>query len=120
MDTEVVFTCPSCGCHELMSIQQAVHRTPVSVRQTVNGGWITVPRGDTEELHGSTLGYRCARCRYPDVPNHDDFNGFYWQRMEQVAAVGALASFALPQSSHIVSIICRTDGGACNGPSNNW
>ena len=117
MDTEVVFTCPSCGCHELMSIQQAVHRTPVSIHQRENGGWSAVPHGNTQELHGSTLGYRCARCRYPDVPNHDDFNGFYWQRMEQIAAVGALACPDFPQPSHIASIICHPDGSASGLPS---
>ena len=116
MDTEVVFTCPSCGCHELMSIQLAVHRTPVSVRQTKNGGWAAAPCGNTQELLGSTLGYRCARCRYPDVPNHDDFNGFYWQRMEQIAAVGALDCAAFSEPSRIVSIICRADDAVCNGP----
>ncbi len=110
MDIEVVFTCPSCGCHELMIIQQVVHRTPVSLQQTENRGWTVVPRGNTQELHGSTLGYRCSRCRYPDVPNHDDFNGFYWQRPEQIAVVGAVS---FPVSScipHEDGIICHPDG----------
>lgn len=110
MDTEVVFTCPSCGCHDLMSIQQVVHRTPIAIMRTDSGEWSGVPCGSIQELYGSTLGYRCASCRYPDVPNHDTNGGFYWQTLDHVASVGVLSTPGDAPLPAITATICQPDG----------
>ena len=88
----IIFTCPVCGSHELLCIQQAVHRTPISIMRTDSGEWSSTPNGSIQELYGSTLGYRCAHCRYPDVPNHDTNSGLHWRTLDHVAAAGVLSS----------------------------
>ena len=111
MATKIIFTCPACGGHELMQIQQAVHRIPIDLQRTADGEWEALPVGSTQELKGRTLGYRCARCRYPDVPNHEDSDGFYWQTPEQIATSGALTGFAPQQAASISAFtICQPDG----------
>lgn len=111
MTTNIIFTCPACGSHELMSIQQAVHRTPITLMRTAGGEWSGIPSGSIQELHGCTLGYRCASCRYPDVPNHEDADGFYWQTLDAVSAAGVLSK--LDDSSALLHgrfTICQPDG----------
>ena len=111
MATSIIFACPACGNHELMRIEQAVLRTPVALSSGTDTPWVALPSGPVQELKGRTLGYRCARCRYPDVPNHEDADGFYWQSLEQVAAAGVLS---LPESEGAqparVFMICQPDG----------
>lgn len=110
MATNIIFTCPACGSHELMSIQQAVHRTPITLMREASGEWSSLPSGSIQELHGSTLGYRCARCRYPDVPNHDTQGGFHWQTLDHVAAAGVLST---PENEPLPArdaTICQPDG----------
>ncbi len=111
MSTNIIFTCPACAGHELMQIQQAVHRIPVSLLLSENGDYVANPIGRVQELKGRILGYRCAHCRYPDGPNHEDADGFYWQSIGDITAAGALTS---PDSPCILppvsSIICQPDG----------
>lgn len=108
MATNIIFTCPICGGHSLMQIQQAVHRTPISLARSADGEWSTAPTDRTQELRGRVLGYRCSQCRYPDVPNHEDADGFYWQTPEQILAAGVLSTPVgdLPA----VFTICQADG----------
>ena len=110
MNTRIIFTCPACGSHELMRIQQAVHRTPITIMRADNGEWSSLPVGSIQELHGSTLGYRCAHCRYPDVPNHDTNDGFHWQTLDHVAAAGVLSSPGDVSQPTISATICQPDG----------
>ena len=108
MVTKIIFTCPVCGSHELMQIQQAVHRVRIDLARNKDGGWLSVSMGEGQEIKGHTLGFRCARCRYPDVPNHEDSDGFYWQTLDHVAAAGVLNDFAAPLT--VKCIICQPDG----------
>jgi hypothetical protein len=93
-----------------MRIQQAVHRTPITIMRADNGEWSSLPGGSIQELHGSTLGYRCANCRYPDVPNHDTNDGFHWQTLDHVAAAGVLSSPEDVSQPTITATICQPDG----------
>ena len=90
MAAKILFTCPVCGGHELMLIQRAVHRDLISLLKTEDGKWVIKRDGPGQELTGEVSGYRCSSCRYPDVPNHDDSEGFYWQTLEHVEAAGVL------------------------------
>lgn len=110
MTTNIIFTCPACGSHELMSIQQAVHRTPITLMRTAGGEWSGIPSGSIQELRGSTLGYRCASCRYPDIPNHDTNGGFHWQTLDHVAAAGVLSTPGDAPLPSITATICQPDG----------
>ena len=93
-----------------MRIQQAVHRTPITIMRADNGEWSSLPGGSIQELHGSTLGYRCANCRYPDVPNHDTNDGFHWQTLDHVAAAGVLSTPGDAPLPAISATICQPDG----------
>lgn len=110
MTTNITFTCPVCGSHELMSIQQVVHRTPITLVRTAGGEWSAIPSGSIQELRGSTLGYRCASCRYPDIPNHDTNGGFHWQTLDHVAAAGVLSTPGDAPLPNISATICQPDG----------
>ena len=93
-----------------MRIQQAVHRTPITIMRADNGEWSSLPGGSIQELHGSTLGYRCANCRYPDVPNHDTNDGFHWQTLDHVAAAGVLSTPGDAPLPARTATICQPDG----------
>lgn len=110
MSMKIVFTCPVCGCHDLMQIQQAVHRMPIEVTCSHEGEWSSEVVGAVQELKGRTLGYRCAHCRYPDVPNHEDAGGFYWQTLNQAADAGALRRLAERTPPPAIFIICYPNG----------
>ncbi len=92
MPTNIIFTCPVCAGHELQQIQQAVHRIPITLHRSKNGEYTATTIGSVQELKGRILGYRCAHCRYPDVPNHEDADGFYWQSIDDITAAGALTT----------------------------
>ena len=94
-----------------MKIQQAVHRIPIRLGYSESGEWCAAPAGSVQELTGRVLGYRCAHCRYPDVPNHEDSDGFYWQSLDAVNAAGVLQT----AGKHSASVpcgftICQPDG----------
>lgn len=111
MDTKIIFTCPVCGSHELMQIQQAVHRAPIGLTRRNDGEWLYESEGSVQELKGRTLGFRCGRCRYPDVPNHEDSDGFYWQTLNHVASAGVLRDASSPSAPvNVTCIICQPDG----------
>ncbi len=111
MVTKIIFTCPVCGSHDLMQIQQAVHRVCIDLTRGKDGGWLPAAMGEVQELKGRTLGFRCAQCRYPDVPNHEDADGFYWQTLNQVAAAGVLQDSAASSAPvDMTCIICQPDG----------
>lgn len=83
-----------------MQIQQAVHRDSINLWRTAGGKWEVKCEGQGQELAGEVSGYRCAQCRYPDVPNHDDSEGFYWKTLEHVDAAGTLTRCGKSQSPH--------------------
>lgn len=113
MATKIIFTCPVCGSHELMQIQQAVHRVHISLARGEGGMWQTNTVGEVQELTGRILGYRCAQCRYPDVPNHEDNDGFYWQTLQQIDEAKVLHAPLSPVTPEpITCIICQPDGCA--------
>lgn len=105
----ITFTCPNCGSHQLQQIRQTIQRTEVKVTTTSGGELKTSPIGVVEELRGPVLGYRCRSCRYPDIRNHEDKSGFYWQKPEDVHEAGCLVitdGVNTPQRC----MICYADG----------
>ena len=57
---------------------------------TPGGELVPHSAGIVEELQGDVLGYRCSRCRYPDIRNHDNNGGFNWLTPEDIRAAGCL------------------------------
>lgn len=105
----ITFTCPHCGGHQLQQIRQAIHRTEVKITTALNGMLTDTPIGVVEELRGPVLGYRCRKCRYPDIQNHDVCGGFFWNTPEDVHAAGCLTITSEHHAPHRC-MICRKDG----------
>ncbi len=105
----ITFTCPHCGGHQLQQLRQAIHRTEVKITTALNGQLVDTPIGVVEELRGPVLGYRCRECRYPDIQNHDENGGFFWNTPDDVHAAGCLAISSEHHSPHRC-MICLKDG----------
>ena len=105
----ITFTCPHCGGHKLQQIRQVIHRTEVNISAAPTGELIPAAIGVVEELRGPVLGYRCRNCRYPDINNHEESNGFFWTTPQSVHSAGALAIGQEPAAPQRC-MICHKDG----------
>lgn len=105
----ITFTCPHCHGHRLQQIKQAIHRAEVNVTTASDGRLTAKPMGVIEELNGPVLGYRCRDCRYPDIRNHEDNGGFYWQTIEDVHAAACITIEEGVQHTQRC-MICMADG----------
>lgn len=106
----ITFTCPNCGRHQLMRIEQAIHRCLLRFSADDKGSVSAQPLGRTDELHGEVLGYRCQHCRYPDNRNVNDGPDFLWTTLEDVQADGALELSDQPPPEPRHCMICHPDG----------
>ena len=106
----ITFTCPNCGRHQLMRIEQAIHRCLLRFSADDKGSVSAQHLGRTDELHGEVLGYRCQHCRYPDNRNVNDGPDFLWTTLEDVQADGALELSDQPPPEPHHCMICHPDG----------
>ena len=108
--TNVSFTCPNCGRHQLMRLEQAIHRNPLQLAADDQGNVYAEPAGRADELQGAVLGYRCMHCRYPDHQNTEEGPEFQWQTLDDVLSAGAVETGdqAPPEPRHCM--VCHPDG----------
>ena len=108
--SNVSFTCPNCGRHQLMRIEQAIHRCMLRLAADDKRGVHAEPLDRADELQGEVLGYRCMHCRYPDNRNTEEGPDFRWKTLEDVFCAGAveLSDQAPPEPKHCM--VCHSDG----------
>ena len=105
------FTCPQCGGHQLMLVEQALHRYVIQSLEISSEGRVTVAQKTlVDDLCGDPLGYRCADCRYPDAKNHESADNFSWLGLEDVQTSGAITTKSSKGLNKQKCMICLPDG----------
>ncbi len=111
MKHDIQFTCPKCGSHRLMLIEEAMHRSLVHELNLDAQGRLRIEERElTDDWKGAQLGFRCAECRHPDSPGAEGAESFLWPTLEDVCNSGAIYC---PQKANAVvhkCMICFPDG----------
>ena len=108
--TNVSFTCPNCGRHQLMRLEQAIHRSPLRLAVDDKDNVFCEPLGRADELQGEVLGYRCMHCRYPDHQNTDEGPEFQWATLDDVLGAGAVELGGREPAAPHHCMVCHPDG----------
>ncbi len=111
MKPHIQFTCPKCGNHHLMLVEEAMHRSHIRSLQMDEHGRLSVSESTlTDDWSGATLGFRCAECRHPDSAGQGGMESFLWPTLEDVRNSGAIHCPEQPDAIVHKCMICFPDG----------
>ncbi len=104
----ILFTCPKCGSHELMTIERTLqyHR----VRRIVQrfGKYLPADAEIDDYVSQGTAGLQCAKCLYPDSRQ----GSFRWKSWKDLEGAGCLSVDPDEGKDKVACIIIAMDGRA--------
>ncbi len=104
----ILFTCPACGSHELMTIERTLqyHRARRIVRRF--GKYLPADSEIEEYVSQGMAGLQCAKCLYPDSRR----GSFRWKSWNDLEAASCLTPDPDEGKDKVACIVIALDGRA--------
>ncbi len=104
----ILFTCPQCGSHELMSIERTLQYN--RVRRIVHrfGKYLPADSEIDDYVSQGMAGFQCAGCMHPDSRR----SSFQWKSWKDVEAAGCLTPDPDEGREKVACTVCSLDGRA--------